>query len=79
MESKSYTKADRYYHQKQYAIKNKDKLNEWRVVHNHKQKYGDFLDSIDKVKEFKKNKKLYLNICKLDKNLVFEFLKRNTI
>ena len=73
-DNKEYKHQDRYYHQKQYQKKNQKRINSWRVVYNHKKKYGEFLDTEDKVKEFKKNKSLYLKLNKLDRDLALHFL-----
>lgn len=70
-------KIDPYFHQKAYQQKNKEKINELRVIYNHKKKYGKFLNTTDKIQTFKKHKTIYLKLKELDKDLVLHFLVKN--
>ena len=72
MNSKSI--IDPYKWQKNYYRKNKQKLNQQRVILNYKKKYGAYINSQDKIDIFKKHKKIYLELKNLDKDMLLYFL-----
>ena len=73
MENTTQTR-DTYYHQKQYAKRNRNRLNDYRVVYRHRKKYFKFLDNKEKVETFKKHKKYYLMLQNLDRDLCLQIL-----
>ena len=69
-------KRDEYRHQKQYYRKNKQKLNQQRVILNYRKKYGSYINSQDKIDIFKKHKKIYLQLKDLNKDMMLYFLNK---
>ena len=66
-------KKDQYRGQKKYYLKNKAKLNQQRVLLNYRKKYG-YINTLDKIKIFKKHKKIYLLLKELDRDMLNHFL-----
>ena len=62
--------------QKNYYRNNKQKLNQQRVVLNYRKKYGNYINSKEKIDIFKKHKKTYLQLKALDKDMMLCFLNK---
>lgn len=75
MENTTQTR-DIYYHQKQYAKRNRNRLNDYRMVYRHRKKYFKFLDNKEKVETFKKHKKYCLMLQNLDRDLCLQMVQR---
>ena len=75
-DKKNDEKRDEYRHQKQYYRNNKKKLNQQRVLLNYRKKYGNYINSQEKINTFKKHKKIYLMLKDLDKDMLNYFLNK---
>ncbi len=67
--------TDKYYHQKSYYRLHKERLNRRKTLNSYKKKYGEFMADNSRIFEFRQNKKAYLCLKDLNKEVLIHFLK----
>lgn len=67
--------TDKYCHQKLYYRQHKERLNRRKTLNSYKKKYGEFMANNSRIIEFRQNKKAYLSLKDLNREVLIHFLK----